>query len=103
MQDGASPHRAKETISKLNRRVPDFIKPQDWPPYSPDLNWIENLWAQMDEWVYVEPIPKTRRTMQERLKSVWSSISRDTLRTLARSMPRRLQECLDNDGGKTHY
>ena len=42
MQDNAPIHRSRETNSHLKCYGFTFM---DWPPYSPDLNPIENLWA----------------------------------------------------------
>ena len=32
-----------------------YIRPLDFPPYSPDLNPIENLWADMDKRMASKP------------------------------------------------
>src|SRR6218665_3598357 len=37
-QDGALAHRACDTVSFLERKVPDFVSPTLWSPNSPDLN-----------------------------------------------------------------
>ena len=40
--DNAPIHRASNVTSWLNQ---DNVETLDWPPYSPDLNIIENVWA----------------------------------------------------------
>ena len=40
-QDGAPAHRARDTISFLERETPDFIPPTLWPPNLPGLNPVE--------------------------------------------------------------
>jgi hypothetical protein len=47
-QDGASCHRSFETTDNLYRRNLPTI---DWPPYSPDLNLIEHVWAWMKRYI----------------------------------------------------
>src|SRR6218665_3180051 len=37
-QDGALAHRACDTVSFLERKVPDFVSKTLWSPNSPDLN-----------------------------------------------------------------
>lgn len=43
MQDNAKPHVAKETMEFMRYEKIKILK--DWPPYSPDLNPIELMWA----------------------------------------------------------
>ena len=49
MHDGAGPHRGlivRDILQEMHIRV------IEWPPYSPDLNLIESLWALMKATLY---------------------------------------------------
>ncbi|MDO9353860.1 MAG: transposase [Solirubrobacteraceae bacterium] len=46
MQDNARPHSSESTRRYLKRR---HVVTLQWPPYSPDLNPIENLWAYLTQ------------------------------------------------------
>ena len=49
MQDNAPIYKAKKTM----RWFSDISIPlEDWPPYSPDLNPIKNLWRKLKELIY---------------------------------------------------
>ena len=40
-QDGAPAHRARDTVTMLQREMPEFIPPEMWPPNLPDLNPVD--------------------------------------------------------------
>ncbi|UYV72962.1 hypothetical protein LAZ67_10001281 [Cordylochernes scorpioides] len=49
-QDSAPAHKAKSTQQWLGTNVPDFIKANEWPSGSPDLNPLDySLWAYLEE------------------------------------------------------
>lgn len=46
-QDNARPHTAASTKALLQELMPNRVE-QEWPPMSPDLSWIENMWAWIE-------------------------------------------------------
>ena len=63
MQDNARPHVSNETLSVLQELEINILK--DWPPYSPDLNIVEVVWAIMEN--RVEALQP--KTMDDLIKS----------------------------------
>ena len=103
VQDGAPAHAAKATQAWYKRNLPNFIEKTSWPPDSPDINPVENLWSIMDEVVYKDPTPKTTKDLKRRLKQAWKNIPLSTLCDLSHSMPQWLQNVIKNKGGHTGY
>lgn len=58
-QDGARPHAAKETQQFCHRHFPHYIKQEEWPANSPDLNVLDNIWGIMDNHIKTLK-PKTK-------------------------------------------
>ena len=46
-QDGSHAHTSKATIAWLDANIKHYIPPEDWPPNSPDLAPIKNVWSVM--------------------------------------------------------
>jgi transposase len=74
----------------------------DFPPYSPDLNPIENLWADVQKRVDEMP-SSTRPQLEAAVVKAWSETSTELCSKLARSMPKRIQEVIRLKGQYTHY
>ena len=109
MQDNAPCHKATEILEFLEEyRVPLM----QWPPQSPDLNPIENLWTAFKDAFhkrFTELFNHPSKSLEARyryaeiLKEVWYTIGQDLVDSLIESMPRRVQAVIDAKGGWTKY
>lgn len=77
----------------------------DFPPYSPDLNPIENLWHYIQERVDRRPA-KNVSELETVIREEWIKYdegNKETLRNLAHSMVQRCQAVIDANGWHTKY
>lgn len=74
----------------------------DFPPYSPDLNPIENLWAIMARAVEARPA-ETVEELQDVIADEWDKVDKAILQKLADSMPRRCAAVIEAKGWHTKY
>ncbi len=106
-----------------NARIHTSHLTQDWlrdngirlfkiPPYSPDINCIENLWPRLKENMYkIDPnldnLPKSDPTADHMaidvLPQAWNLIPQKIIDALIKSMPSRTQAIIDADGWWTKY
>jgi len=74
-QDGAPAHRSHHTVAYLRSNAPEFIEPENWPQYSPDLNTADySVWRRCSRWCNVTKF----KTLIRRSK-FWAQLSQDTL------------------------
>lgn len=73
-----------------------------WPAQSPDLNPIENLWAEVKKDVAAAK-PKNRNELWQAVQRSWTSISAEKCERLVDSMERRLHAVLASKGHATKY
>lgn len=100
--DNAPTHTAfivRETLGKLD------IEVMDWPPHSPDLNPIENLWALLKaevsklrpELLNMRNNEESKQLLVETAQQAWSQMDLRHLEHLSETMPHRVQAILETD------
>lgn len=99
-QDNAPCHKAKGTMAFLRHHRVDLLS---WPPYSPDLSPIENLWGILKMKLREEGVTTKAQLVNSAL-NIWASVEfKETCATLVASMPRRLHACILAKGGYIKY
>ena len=101
LHDGAPAHRARATQRWLEEH--GVSETNDFPPNSPDLNIIEHIWAIMKHNLYSHTLLYNTRTLESAVKRSWNKVELAKIRVLVASMPRRIQACIDAEGGTTTY
>lgn len=94
-QDNARPHIKKTTIEAMENL--DIHILQGWPPYSPDLNIIETVWAIMKRRIQLQR-PKSIDQLKKICLEVWDGISLEIIHGLVAEMPNRLISVIRNNG-----
>ena len=86
-QDNARPHVSKDTLAYFKNNAILVI---DWPPNSPHLNPIENIWSIMK--VRLEKSNQKRIwEWKLQLEKIWEELDHQLLESLIISMPKRLE------------
>jgi transposase len=88
-RDGATPHVAKSTTAWLQQNGIQYIPADDWPPNSPDLNPMENVWAWTQSQLQGRKI-STSEGLCRALAQIWKHVPKSMLLSLVHSMPDRL-------------
>lgn len=100
-EDNAPCHKArltKQAYAELGIRVVSF------PPYSPDLNPIENIWGIIKLHLARRyPQPRTEAELRRDIRYAWNYLVPGYVADVMRSMRRRLQMVIDFNGYPVDY
>jgi transposase len=108
MHDNARIHQAIIVQDWFAERDIDVL---DWPPYSPDMNPIENLWKLLKakiielypELITMNDNNSTKAFLIRAAKEAWLLLEEDLLNSLAEGMQKRIDALKAAGGWYTKY
>ena len=98
-QDNAPCHTCRVSSDFLNSKRINVLT---WPPCSPDLNPIENVWGIMKSNLLLRN-PSTLDELKQFIQEEWDAIPLSTLRKMALSMESRLHKLKIAKGKQIRY
>jgi transposase len=91
LHDNAAYAQSAVAMAPLKEAGIDVFENKSYPPYSPDLNPIENAWALV------------KRAAHRRQPKTMTALRPEHRQALIDSMPNRLRAVIDTKGGSTKY
>ncbi|GBL74331.1 Transposable element Tc3 transposase [Araneus ventricosus] len=99
--DDAPIHTSNATKNYLNSKNVTVL---EWPPMSPDLNPIENMWNIMAGKVYENGGQfYSVNSLKTAIESVWCNLEPEILQTLIMSMEKRVYNVILKIGKTFNY
>lgn len=96
-QDGAPSHSASQSRQAAELSAPGGLL-LDWPPNSPDLSLIENVWGIMAQELSYFPDPRNVTDLLAALNKVKAAIKPQVFENVFDGMAGRLKKCIDLNG-----
>ena len=101
LHKGAPAHLARATTAYLNANNVNVV---DFPPKSPDLNIIENIWDELNRRVRrTEAKPTTLNQLRAKVLFEWNKLPKNYVQRYVMSMRRRCLAVVNSAGCYTRY
>lgn len=101
-QDNAPGHASAFTKAVIQAAELRVI---EWPPCSPDLSPIENLWDDLKDCIqeHYPQVHSSYMRLRQAIQEAWESITHKRIKELVHSMRERCQAVIDAEGWYTKY
>ena len=76
-------HKSKLTLEFYSKNKLDRL---EWPPYSPDLNSIKNVWGIVKQQVNKCDLSKISKVIAK-VKEIWSELDQEVIEKVIQNMP----------------
>ena len=90
------------SIETLEFYYENNIKIIDWPPYSPDLNPIDNIWAIMKRKITGKTFT-TINSLKNELYTIWRELDDEMIMKTWMSIYNKMNDCIEGKGCLTNY
>ena len=100
-QDGAPAHSSRLAQESIEQHSPEFVKKDDWPPNSPDLNPLDyHVWgAMLERYKVFTPKPTNKAELKAVLEAIWEDLPQEAIDLAVLAFRKRLQVCIRAYGG----
>jgi DDE superfamily endonuclease/Transposase/Helix-turn-helix domain len=99
-EDNAPIHKCRQ-VQRLKEELE--IPCMEWPPQSPDLNPIENVWRECKKWIQKNRVCRNERDLEEAVTEAWNSSTPEAIIHFIDSMPDRVLEVIKKKGYATRW
>ena len=101
--DGAAAHHSKHAVQALQELgIGPYTFP--WPPSSPDMSPIENIWQLLKRRIQNRhPRPTTVSALHTAIYEEWDRITPNEILNFTSTLPERVEELLLHHGGHTSW
>lgn len=100
-QDNAPAHSARVVKQWFDESGTTLLP---WPPLSPDLNIIENVWGWLSRKIYSDGKQfNNKQQLKVAIREAWEELPLEFVQNLYNSLPNRMLEVISKNGNHTHY
>ena len=100
-QDGAPAHSSRLAQEWIKQHSSEFVKKDEWPPNSPDLNPLDyHVWgAMLERYKVLTPKPTNKAELKTVPEAIWEDLPHEAIDLAVLAFRKRLQACIGADGG----
>ncbi|KAG6452269.1 hypothetical protein O3G_MSEX007545 [Manduca sexta] len=100
LQEDNDPKHRSKLCSEWKRQ--NNIITMAWPAMSPDANPIENVWSYIKMQLRGRPV-FTEKQLRYQIRKIWRSLPSEYAENLVKSMNKRCEAIINNNGDWTNY
>ena len=102
VMDSATYHRHHKVEAWMRDHDVQWVKKEEWPASSPDINPVENLWSTLQSRITSKG-PTTMRSLMNLASRTWNALTLDEVAKCINALPSRYREIIRRKGAQAHH